>query len=221
MSYIKNNNIKGVIFDMDGVILDSMPIWINLGSTYIKSKGLEPEEDLNEIIFSMSIEQGIAHFKERYGIDQSDEEIMMELQEFLRDFYYNKVEAKPGAEELMKRLKEAGVRITGATSSPRDHIEHALERNGLLEYVEKLLTSSEVGSSKHDPEIYNLAAAFMGTTPEETLVFEDSLYALKTAKAAGYHTAGVYDAIGEPDQDSLKAEAEVYVKDPKEFVETI
>lgn len=212
-------DFKGAIFDMDGVILDSMPIWNDLGRLYIKSKGLEPEENINEIVFSMSMEQGIKYFRERYGIKQTEEEIMMEIQDFLRDFYYNEVEAKPGAAELMKQLREAGIRITGATSSPRDHIEHALARNGLLDYVEKLYTSSEVGSSKHDPDIYNIAAAFMGSAPEETLVFEDTLYALKTAKDAGYHMVGVFDPLGEPDQEGLKEAAEIYVDTPEDFLQ--
>ena len=211
-------DIKGVIFDMDGVVLDSMPIWKDFASLYIKSKGLEPEDGINDIVFSMSMEQGIKYFRERYGIKQTEGEIMMEIQDVLRDFYYNEVEAKPGAVELMKKLREAGIRISGATSSPRDHIEHALERNGLLDYMEKLYTSSEVGSSKHDPEIYNMAAAFMGTAPEETLVFEDTLYALKTAKEAGYHTVGVFDPLGESDQEGLKEAAEIYITSPADFL---
>ena len=93
-----------------------------------------------------------------------------------------------------------------------------LERNGLLGYVDRIFTNTEVGSSKNDPEIFDLAAKHMGTLPGETLVFEDSLYALKTAKAAGYHTVGVYDAIGEPDQEGLKAEADIYVQAPGEFL---
>ena len=213
------SGIRGVIFDMDGVILDSMIIWREIGPRFVRGKGYEPPEDLSGIIFSMSMEQGVKYFKENYQLEESEEEIMSELQAFLHDFYYNEVGVRPGARELMNSLRHRGIRITGATSSPRDHIEHALERNGLLGYVERLWTSAEVGSSKHDPEIFDLAAAFMGTAPHETLVFEDSLYALKTAKAAGYHTVGVYDALGEPDQYGLRAEAEVYVSDPQEFFE--
>ena len=68
-----------------------------------------------------------------------------------------------------------------------------------------------MGTSKHVPDIYNAAAAFMGTQPSETAVFEDSLYALKTAKAAGYKAVGVFDAHGESDQDEMRRTADVYV----------
>ena len=215
---IQGNEIKGVIFDMDGVILDSMPLWTKLGQRYVEKYGPGADEEFTKAIFSMSIEEGIAYFKERYGITQSNEEILQELESYIRAYYYDEVKTKNGAKDLMEDFKEAGVKMTAATSSMRHHIEHALERNGLLGYIDKLFTSGEVGSSKSDPEIYNLAAKHMGTAPGETLVFEDSLYALKTAKAAGYHTVGVYDAIGEPNQEGLKAEADVYISDPGEFL---
>ena len=89
----------------------------------------------------------------------------------------------------------------------------------MLEYLDKIFTNTEVGVSKHSPDIFNLAAEYMGTTLDETLVFEDSLYALKTAKAAGYIAVGVYDAKGEPDQDGVKNSGDYYIKEMSEFLE--
>ena len=77
----------------------------------------------------------------------------------------------------------------------------------------EIFTTGEVGVSKHEPTIYLLAAQALGSAPGETTVFEDSLYALKTAKAAGFYTVGVYDADGESDQAGLKAAADLYVKE--------
>ena len=102
--------------------------------------------------------------------------------------------------------------MVAATSSPRSHVERALTRTGLRNYIDKIFTNSEVGVSKHEPDIYNLAAEYMGTDPSETLVFEDSLYALKTAKAAGYVTVGIYDAKGEKNQAGLLENAKLYLK---------
>ena len=78
-------------------------------------------------------------------------------------------------------------------------------------------TTGEVGVSKHEPVIYHLAAEALGTAPAETLVFEDSLYALKTAAAAGYRTVGVFDASGEADQAGLSAAADAYLMDLTAF----
>ena len=204
-------DIKGVIFDVDGVLLDSMGIWTDLGARYLVSIGKTPEEGLAEILFSMSMEQGAEYLREHYSIGLTAEEIGTGLQDMLRDFYYYEVQARPGAQQLLQAVSSAGIKITAATSSPREHIEKALERNGLLSYVDRMLTNAEIGKSKHSPDIYDAAADHMGTAPGETCVFEDSLYALRTAAAAGYHTVGVFDSKGESDQEGLRGSAEIYI----------
>ena len=204
-------DIKGVIFDVDGVLLDSMGIWTDLGARYLVSIGKTPEEGLAEILFSMSMEQGAEYLREHYSIDLTAEKIGSGLQDMLRDFYYYEVQARPGAQQLMQAVSDAGIKITAATSSPREHIEKALERNGLLSYVDRVFTNAEIGKSKHSPDIYDAAADHMGTAPGETCVFEDSLYALRTAAAAGYHTVGVFDSKGESDQEGLRGSAEIYI----------
>ena len=205
--------IKGIIFDIDGVLLDSLGIWDDLGARYLQSIGVKPEEGLNEILFSMSMEQGAAYLNEHYHLQKTDAKVHAGLSQMLEDFYFDEVLPKPGAKELLEFVKSKGIRITAATSSPRTHVEKALERNGMLMFFEKIFTNSEVGASKHSPDIYDQAAAFMGTEPSETLVFEDSLYALKTAKNAGYVTAGVYDIKGESDQEGVKNTGDHYVTD--------
>ena len=209
MRFMKN--IRGVIFDVDGVLLDSLEIWTDLGARYLVSIGRVPEEGLADTLFSMSMEQGAEYLKEHYALTETAETIREGLQEMLRAFYCDEVRAKPDAEKLLRAFWDAGIRITAATSSPRDLIGRALERNGLLGYIERIFTNSEIGKSKHFPDIYDAAAAYMGTKPEETLVFEDSLYALKTAAAAGYRTAGVADCQGEPDQAGLAEAADLYI----------
>ncbi len=211
-----SHEIKGVIFDVDGVLLDSLEIWTDLGARYLISIGKSPEEGLADILFSMSMEQGAEYLKENYDIDRSAEDIVTGLRNMLRGFYYYEVQAKPGADQLLRTISNAGISITAATSSPREHIERALERNGLLGYISRMFTNSEVGKSKHFPDIYNAAAAGMRTAPEETIVFEDSLYALRAAAAAGYHTIGVADCKGEPDQDGLREAADIYISDLRE-----
>ena len=156
-----SHKIRGVIFDVDGVLLDSLEIWTDLGARYLISIGKVPEEGLAETLFSMSMEQGAEYLKENYDIDRSAEDIVTGLRNLLRDFYYYEV----------------------------------------------------------FPDIYNAAAADMHTAPEETMVFEDSLYALKTAAAAGYHTIGVADCKGEPDQDGLRETADIYISELREAVE--
>ena len=209
--------IKGAIFDIDGVLLDSMGIWDDLGARYLQSIGKIPEEGLNIILFSMSMEQGADYLNEHYSLNKQTDEIVKGLGRMLETFYFDEVPGKPGSKELLEYLKEQNIKMAAATSSPREHVEKALSRNGLIGFIDRIFTTGEVGVSKHSSDIYNLAADFLGTKPEETLVFEDSLYALKTAKNAGYVSIGVYDSKGESDQTGLKNTADIYLKDLKDF----
>ena len=210
--------IKGAIFDIDGVLLDSMGIWDDLGARYLRSLDKIPEEGLNKILFSMSMEQGAEYLNEHYGLNKSVKETVDGIGKMLEDYYFYEVLLKPGAKEILEFLKSKNIKMAAATSSPRTHIEKALSRNGLLGYIEKIYTTSEVSVSKHSPDIYNLAADFLKTKSEETLVFEDSLYALKTAKEAGFVTVGVFDEKGESNQAELENQADLYLKKLDDFI---
>lgn len=211
--------IRGAIFDLDGVLLDSLGIWYDLGARYVLSMGMQPVSGMSETLFSMSMEQGAVYLKRTFGLEKREEEIIADLEQILRDYYYKEVPAKEGAKELLAFLQKQSVKMAAATSSPRPHVTEALNRLGLLSYMQEIYTTSEVGESKHSPRIYELAAKGLECSAEEILVFEDSLYALKTAKTAGFRCVGVYDAQGESDQHGLEMTADVYLHKLKEFPE--
>ena len=216
---MKEKEIRGVIFDIDGVLLDSMGIWKDLGARYLLRRGKEPEKDLSKVLYSMSMEQGASYLKDHYALKETEDEILDGIQNMLRDYYFYEVNAKKDALSLMKMFRDKGIRMTAATSSPREHVEKALARNGLLPYLDRIFTCTEAGASKHTPEIFIAASDFMGTEKKETCVFEDSLYALETAAKAGFHTVGVYDENGDPDQKKLKEVSGVYIRDLSELLE--
>ena len=191
--------IKAMIFDADGVLLDSLSVWKELGKRYITDLGYQPVAGMDEILFPMSMEQGAAWLKNRFTLEYSEEKIVMDLKARIRKYYFEEVPAAV------------------ATSSPREHICRALERNGLLSFFDKIYTTSEIGESKHSPKVYFTAAEALGSEPSRTLVVEDSLYALQTAGKAGFLTAGIYDALGEPDQEQLKKDAYIYCRDLTEL----
>ena len=110
---------KAAVFDLDGVLLDSMGIWNDLGARYLRSLGVTPEEGLNEILFSMSMEQGAKYLHTHYALPQSAAEVGAGIADMLRDFYFYEVPAKDGAAELLAALTARGVKLAAATSSPR------------------------------------------------------------------------------------------------------
>ena len=127
--------IRGAIFDLDGVLLDSMGIWEDLGARYLRAQGITPEPGLNAILFAMSMEQGAAYLKAHYPLPQSEAEIGDGIARMVADYYFYEVPAKPGAAALLAFLAERNIPMAAATSSPRTHVTQALRRLGLLPYL--------------------------------------------------------------------------------------
>lgn len=208
-------DIKGVILDIDGVLLNSLEIWKNLGRRYLKIRGMEAGEELEEVLETMSLEEGAAYLSRTYLQDISSSDVLSGLEEMLRDYYCLEVLAMPGAEDFLAALRAKGLRITAATLSPRDLVEKALLRNGLKKYIEKIFTARETGAGKDSPDIYDAAAAFMGLERGEICVIEDFLSAVRTAAQAGYYTAWICGKEGS-DLEVTCQEADICLRDLEE-----
>ena len=182
---------RAAIFDMDGTLLDSLPAWEHSASNFVRSQGIEPESSLDDEMAQLSLTDGAHIIKERYGFDLSEEEILRLTLAPIRKHYLQDIQAKPGVLRLLKRLKAQGVKVCVATASDKDLSEKVFARLGLTPYIDFVITCDEVGAGKHSPAVYDVARARMGTAKARTLVVEDALYALQTAKKAGYLTAGV------------------------------
>lgn len=205
--------IKGAIFDVDGVLLDSMEIWMDAGVRYLRSMDIEPEPNLAETMWTMTLPEGAAYLKEKYELDWSEKEIMQDVLRTVRDFYYYEVQTKPGVKEFLKSLADQKIPMGIATSGDTMQVEKALKRLEIRKYFQGIVTPKEAGAGKTDPAIYRMAAEILGTEPEETVVFEDVLHAIRTANAVGFRTVGVYDRFSEKDQVAIREEAEIYLKD--------
>lgn len=204
--------IRGAIFDVDGTLLDSMFIWDTIGETYLRSIGYQPKENLNETFKNMSLRQAARYYQTEYGVTQSIDEIMDGVNAMLERYYHFEVPLKPGAAELLERLRQDGVTLCIATATDRHLVEAGLDRCGVLSCFGEIFTCNEVGHGKDEPDIFEAALRFLGTRREETLVFDDALYAVRTAKEAGFPVAAVYDSH-EKNQEGLRALADFYIED--------
>lgn len=203
--------IRGAIFDVDGTLLDSMFIWDTIGETYLRSIGYQPKENLNETFKNMSLHQAARYYQTEYGVTQSIDEIMDGVNAMLERYYRFEVPLKPGAAELLERLRQSGVRLCIATATDRHLVEAALDRCGVLSCFGEIFTCNEVGHGKDEPDIFEAALRFLGTEKSETVVFDDSLYAIRTAKETGFPVAAVYDSH-EKEQDKVRLLADIYLK---------
>ena len=203
--------IRGAIFDVDGTLLDSMFIWDTIGETYLRSIGYQPKENLNETFKNMSLHQAARYYQTEYGVTQSIDEIMDGVNAMLERYYRFEVPLKPGVAELLERLRQDGVRLCIATATDRHLVEAGLDRCGVLSCFGEIFTCNEVGHGKDEPDIFEAALRFLGTEKSETVVFEDSLYAIRTAKETGFPVAAVYDSH-EKEQDKVRLLADIYLK---------
>lgn len=204
--------ITGVIFDLDGTLLDSMFIWDNVGEQYLRSIGISPKDDINEILKNMSMAQGAQHIQKVYGVEKTSEEIIAGANAIVEHFYTDEVQLKDGVREFLQYLAENDVKMCIATATDQYLVEATLARLGVEKYFMKIFTCSEVGHGKDEPHIYEAACRQLGTLKENTLIFEDAVYAIETAKAAGFAVAGVCDA-SEKNQKKVQAMSDFYITD--------
>ena len=186
-------NLRGAIFDADGTLLDSMHIWHELGARYLESLNITPEEGLSRKLYPMSLEQACKYLKTRYNLRDSEGDIQSGILGIIEGFYRDEVTLKDGVREFLPAMNDKGIQMVIATSGSRELLSYALERNGIAEYFEEIFTCSELNTTKHEPDIFMACAEFMSLSPENVGVFEDALFAVETAKRAGFITFGVKD----------------------------
>ena len=213
--------IKGVIFDIDGTLLDSMPLWNNLGERYLQKLGFTEEETegLSQRISTMPFAEGIHYIKKEYSLDITEERIREQLQEMIAGAYRDEIALKAGAKEYLQFLKERGIPCILATAGDASLATAALKRLKVWEEFQGLLLCEEFNTSKREAKIYQLAMERLSLSkPEEVLVCEDVLHAIKSAKQAGFQVCGILDEANREDWEKIQKIADFTIKDFYELV---
>lgn len=184
-------NIEAVIFDMDGVIVHSNPIHKTTINEFCTKYGLEvSDKELREKVYGRTNQDWIpAVFGD---ISQERiEELADEKEQMFRDVFDPKEHIVPGIIEFLDKLKEKGIKMVVATSAPVENAVHILEGLEITDYFNAVLNSSHVTKSKPDPEPYLKAAKAIGISPEQCIVFEDSISGVQSGLGAGAKVVGV------------------------------
>ena len=200
--------MRGFIFDLDGTLFDSMDIWSGIGPDSLKKRGISPPPDYAQTIFTMSLTQSAAYTIERFGLTCTPKSLMQEWDEAANRAYVSEVRLKPGAREYLLALRERGLRLSVATTMHRRVYRPALERHELLGLFDVLCGANEVALPKSSPKIFLLCASELGLRPDQCVVFDDLLIAVKTAKSIGMHVVGVYDHASAEDWEEIKNTAD-------------
>ena len=201
-----------LIFDMDGTLLDSMEFWQNLGRKYLESKGKSPEDDLEAIIESMTLQESASYFKTKYDLDEDAEAIIKQVLDFIEDKYLNEIPLKKGVKKFLEKVNSQGYKMCILTTSEKSQAVGALKRTGVLDLFDEVYTDRDFNLSKKDPQIYIKACEKMGESPSDTVVFEDALYAVESAKKTKCVVVGVYDEYSKGDWDKIISIADKAIK---------
>ena len=215
------NKKVGIIFDMDGTLLESMHIWINLYTDLLKIFGIASDESIYDIASKMSLPEIAEYIVKKYSISKTPQEVLSIIREYIENFYFNEVNTKEKAREVLEYFNNKDIPMSVATLTNKKFTLGALDHNEITKFFNPILTCREVGHYKTEPNIYLECAKIMGTQVQNTYVVEDTLYALKTANKAGFITVGIYDINAEPDREKIKNEAKFYIKNLSELKEVI
>ncbi len=202
------------IFDLDGTLIDSMPMWEEIDHEMLTSRGVVYDHvATTEETKALSIAEVFDYWREHFGITDTNEQLSAEVNERVRAAYATTVELKPHVMEYLDALKAQGVRMCVATSTTLPLVEVVMRRLGLWDRFEFVLSAHDVGRGKEFPDVYLEAARRLGARPDQCTVYEDTLAAVKTAAAAGFHTVGVADSCGQAAAPQISAAAQCYVLD--------
>ncbi len=204
--------LKAAIFDFDGTLFDSNPVWITAGERFFQSIGVTPKPNLQQEIRTMSLYQSACYMKEEYGLSLTINEIQDGINQTVESAYFYEVQPKPGVIPFLYALEAAGIRMCIATATDRYQIEAALKRYNMLDFFEGIFTCAEVGHGKDKPIIFRKAMEYLGTDRSTTFILEDALHAVQTAKADGFLTVGIFDPYI-PEQEQLQTLCDCYLTD--------
>lgn len=187
----------GIIFDMDGTLVDSEVIWREAEIAMFKDRGHIYTDEVREKVIGMRLDEFFLKLIEIFGLTETVEVLQQELIDRMLPLLAD-VEVKPGAQALIEYVSELGVPYCIASSSPQVIIDATVAAQGWQELIPKTYTADLVAHGKPAPDVYFYAAEQLGVAPEDCLVFEDSPAGATAAVAAGMTCYVVPDFHSDP-----------------------
>ncbi len=178
---------RAVLFDMDGVIIDSEPIHYELSKLYFNELGLDIDDEEYYTFVGIGDKEIFFRLKEKYGLTLASDEMAATYEKRYIAYLRSMKNEEPirGIQILVQDLHKRGLLLAVGSSASRENIEIVLERFQLKEYFNTIVSGYEVEKSKPYPDIYIKAAEKLGVDPAECIVIEDSSNGIKASRSAG------------------------------------
>ena len=199
--------MKAHIFDMDGTLINSMGLWVSLDKAFLERRGMPLPGNYDEYVEKttpLTQIESAAYAIQFFNLTDTAEEVCREWNEMAVDIYSTTLPLKVGAKKYLQTLRKAGAKMAVATSAPKILCMSALEHHGIVDLFDAICLSDEVGVGKNKPDIFLLAANRLGAAPKDCIVYEDSVIAAKTAKAAGMTVYAIHDAASGNTWEEIK-----------------
>ena len=200
------------IFDLDGTLTDSNGLWGEVDDEFLARRGLKTTPEYREMVGHAIFPTAAEYTREYYHLDESPDSIMAEWEELARHHYAHLVPLKPGALELLRRCRQAGIPMALFTACRAPLCRAVLRRFELEQFFDHIVFAEEIGLEKRDPRCFTRLCELIGANPKDCTFFDDSPSNCATARAAGMTVVGVYDDFYAHQQEALKAAANRYVR---------
>ncbi|GAB4521348.1 MAG: HAD-IA family hydrolase [Anaerolineae bacterium] len=184
---------KAIIFDMDGLLVDSERIWFEAEKQVIESRGFEYTQEVREQIIGLRLDEFMTKLHKIYGFTETVEALMLELEDMMVELILKDVTTQPGAHEIVQWVAEQGIPHCIASSSSKRIIDATMQSQGWDDVFTLRYTADSVPNGKPAPDVYLLAAQGINIAPEDCLALEDSPNGSRAAVAAGMTCYAVPD----------------------------
>ena len=198
---------EAVVFDMDGVLLQSEEVWDAVREEYVRDRGGRYDAEVQRAMMGMSSTEWSRYLHDVAGVPDDPEEINAEVVRRMLAAYKEHLPLIPGAVDAVRRVA-AHYPLGLASSSNRELIDVALDQSGLAPYFAATVSSEEVAHGKPAPDVYLEATRRLGVDPRHGAAIEDSHGGIRSAKAAGMRVVAIPNPTYPPDDDAL-AQADV------------
>ena len=197
------DKIKGAIFDMDGLMIDTEKLYVRFWMQSARDFGYDMQPEHVFAIRSLSRKYSIPKLKGFFGEDFPTEEVRAHRTDLINEYVENNgIDVKKGLYELLDYLRDNGIKMAVATCTPTERSRMYVEKIGATDYFSAIVGGDTIVNGKPDPDIYLLAARELGLPPQQCAAFEDSPNGIQAAHAAGCHAIMIPDLT--PPEDELQ-----------------
>ena len=212
------SKFKGIIFDLDGTLINSSHVWRDIDIKFLEKRGLKVPDNYFKAVSTMNFSEAAEYTNNLFNLNESLEDIALEWYEMAYEEYAHNIFLKEGAKDFLKGLKENGVKIALATASSKELYEAVLKNNEVFQLFDFFASTNDVARGKGFPDVYEYACRGIKLNPCECAVFEDIIEGITGAKAGGFTAVACLDKHYIADWEEMKLKADFYFEQYSELM---